>query len=221
MNRKVTTPFMVSGKLMDSKYHNEVSTKEQQMALLRATARGETVSVPVDPATYKDRLKRFTPILKHPLPLSERRSTQEALLRRILSMRVEKQVQAAATLGSAWVIEELYMRGAPIDLQDRNGFQPIHLACQTNNFEALMVLLNIGVDINAVTHSGLTPLFLATASNASEVKKLLQEQGAKMRMEPKATAPGSTILDLHLQSSESTITVKSSYVGMPSDHLLG
>ena len=52
------------------------------------------------------------------------------------------------------------MRGAPYDTRDQNGYAPIHLACNHNDFESVMVLINFGADINVETVNGVTPLFM-------------------------------------------------------------
>lgn len=91
-----------------------------------------------------------------------RRCFHEAVLRRVLSTTLNKQAFSAITLRAAWVLEEVFMRGAPVNISDLNGFTPLHIAVQNNDFECMMVLFNIGVDYNAETLSGVTPLFLGT-----------------------------------------------------------
>ena len=184
---------------------------------MKKVCRDEPVTKPGDPSLLN--LKRFVPVLKHPLPLSVERPLHEKQLRRILCMSVDKQAQAAATLGNAWVLEEVYMRGAPVHLTDRSGFTPLHMAVKNNNFECIMVLLNIGaaglVDINATTTSGMTPLFLAKASQAGEAYQLLIEQGARLSAEPKSIAPGHTILDLHRPIHSSVLGMQTEYLKQP------
>ena len=87
------------------------------------------------------------------------------------------------------------MAGAPADIQDMNGFAPIHIACQQNGFDCVMVLLNIGVDINVPTVSGLTPLYLAHAAGATQCFMLLSEHKAKLIADSQLKLPGATILD--------------------------
>lgn len=52
------------------------------------------------------------------------------------------------------------MLGAPYDTKDQNGYTPLHLACNQNDFESVMVLINFGADINAETVNGVTPLYM-------------------------------------------------------------
>ena len=93
-------------------------------------------------------------------------------------------------MGDAWVLEEMYMRGAPIDYIDSSGFSPIHLAVQINNFECVMVLIKMGADVNAQTLAGTTPLFLARAAGARETEQVLIEAGGVMQvMNPNEVPP--------------------------------
>jgi hypothetical protein len=89
-----------SGRLDKSKRQIESDDTD----LLRAIARNEPLKqvVQIDP-----KLKRYAPIFKHPLPLSEYRASHESVLRRVLSCSIEKQIQAAVTLNNAWVLEEV------------------------------------------------------------------------------------------------------------------
>lgn len=60
------------------------------------------------------------------------------------------------------------MRGAPVNVPNKNGFTPLHIAAQLNSIDSVLVLLNIGeiggVDVNSTTLSGFTPLYLARAA---------------------------------------------------------
>jgi len=212
------TPWMYSGKQSTGKHMGTPKSRKDEIDLLKKVCRDEPVTLPGDPKSNPG-LRRFVPVFKHPLPLSVDRPLHEKQLRRVLCMSLHKQAQAAATLGNGWVLEEVYMRGAPVHLADRTGFTPLHMAVNNNNFEAIMVLLNIGkegkVDINAITTSGITPLFLAKSTGAMEAMKLLEEQGARMHAEPKSVAPGHTILDLQKHTKSSVIEAQTRYIGMP------
>lgn len=196
-------------------------THKEELELLKKVCRDEPVTRPGNPS-LNPALKRFVSVFKHPMPLSVERPIHEKQLRRVLCMRLDKQAQAAATLGNAWVLEEVYMRGGPVHLADRTGFTPLHMAVNNNNFECIMVLLNIGaegkVDINATTTSGMTPLFLARAAGAGQAQALLEEQGARLHAEPKSIAPGHTVLDLQRPSHTSVIQAQTKYIGMPKAH---
>lgn len=51
-----------------------------------------------------------------------------------------------------------------IFLLDKNGSSVVHLAVQMNNIDCLMVLINIGVDLNKKNTLGFTPLYIANAA---------------------------------------------------------
>lgn len=87
------------------------------------------------------------------------------------------------------------MQGAPVDVQDKSGHYPIHLAVQTNSIDCVMVLLRIGVDVNVVSRHGYTPLFLAKANNLKHIESLLIENKAVMTILPAGDPPDATILD--------------------------
>lgn len=148
----ITSGRYVRGK--NPKYNINIETEEGIVALERAIARGESIAI------TGNAVVKYSPLFRHPLPVSEHRYKHEATLRRCLSTLLDKQAAAAVTMKNAWVLEEVYMRGAPVDVPNLNGFTPLHLAVQGNDFECMMVLFNIGVDCNAETVSGITPLYL-------------------------------------------------------------
>ena len=133
-------------------------------------------------------------------------------------MSIEKQAMAAATLGNAWVLEEVYLRGASVEIKDKSGFRPIHMAVQNNNFESIMVLLNIGIDLNVTTNSGMTPLYLARAVKSRQAEILLTEQKAKLTDIPKSVPPGATVLsvyDKQYDAPSSVLSKTGNWVGLP------
>lgn len=164
---------------------------EDQQRLLRALAKGEAIT---SPSTVKP--TKFQPILKHPLPVSDHSAAHDANYRRALCCALHRQAAAAVTFGDAWVLEELFIHGAPLNVQDANGFAPIHLAVQMNSFECVMVLINAGANLNAVTLSGVTPLYLAVASRATECASLLRENGGLMEIDLSGTSAPIQALDV-------------------------
>lgn len=182
----------------DPKFNFSLNIEGNELKLLRAIAKSEAIT-----AAGKA-VHNYKPILKHPLPTLNLRYEKEYNLQRVLSTKLEKQAMSAVALGDAWVLEEVYMRGAPVSVSDINGFTPIHLAAQTNNYECIMVLLNIGVDVNVNTLSGITPLYLAQATDSSQAISLLKEHGALRLIQPKRFAPGATVLDLTAPGSSTT-----------------
>lgn len=144
----------------------------------------------------------YTPILKHPLPISERRFDHENVLRRVLSCKPAFQGMAAISQGDAWTLEEVYMRGGPVTLSPKNGNHPIHLAVQMKSTDCVMVLINMAVDLNAVNSLGYTPLFLAHACSTKDIIKLLADNHAKMHVDTNAHIPLSrSVLDVYPEPS--------------------
>jgi len=200
--------------------------EEEDLQLLRDIARGDALTnpPPSKTATKKKFLPpKFIPLYKHPLPLSNLRHKHEANLRKILSCALEKQAIGAISIGDAWVLEEVYIRGAPVEVKDGNGFTPLHIACQLNNFNAVMVLLNIEVDINTLSVCGATPLYLAHAANARQCVTLLEEASAKRHV-PTQAVPTSALLftnDGRINPSvnqPSNLHMSAKNLGMPHNH---
>jgi len=64
--------------------------------------------------------------------------------------------------------------GASIAQQDPNGYQALHHASASGSSAALFVLLNMGANVNAITTSNRTSLFLAAdGGHVAVVKRLL------------------------------------------------
>ena len=79
-------------------------------------------------------------------------------------------------------------------MQEANGYTPLHVAVEGNKIECTMVLLNIGVDVNVTTLSGITPLYLARAARAAEVEILLMEKNARLETEKDKFIFSSTVM---------------------------
>lgn len=158
----------------------DLSSEVDALSLLRSIAKSTSIVATGTPVA------QYKPLYRHPLPVSKHRYEHECVIKKIMSCPLEKQVAAAVVSRDAHTLEEVYMRGAPVDTRNPiNGFTPLHLAVQNNSIECVMLLLHIGVDIDAVSFSGATPLYLAGARDAREVKMLLLERGAKLEVEKK------------------------------------
>mmetsp|Transcript_741 Transcript_741/g.750 ORF Transcript_741/g.750 Transcript_741/m.750 type:complete len:211 (+) Transcript_741:191-823(+) len=205
---------------------DEEETEKEYLQLLRDIARGDassSTSLSKSKVTAKPVPPRFIALYKHPLPLSNRRHKHEANLRRVLCCVLERQAISAVSLGDAWVLEEVFIRGAPVELPDENGFTPLHIACQLNDYNAVMVLINIEVNINALTVAGYTPLFLALSSDAKQCVQLLQEVGAKKHVPLTAVASSSLLFETDLKPSRnntqpSVLHLAAKNLGMPHEH---
>jgi len=160
----------------------------------------------------------YLPLFKHPLPVSETRFLHEDILRKVLSCKLSFQGMAAITKGDAWVLEEVYMRGGPATLTGKNGSMPIHLAVKMKSVDCVMVLINVGVDLNSVNSFGFTPRFLARSERSGEIEKLLVENGAAYVVEEQIVGPDSTVLDVRPGRGVGSTYMPSSldaFLGMP------
>ena len=63
--------------------------------------------------------------------------------------------------GRVGEVEEMLVRGVPVDTVDDNGNTLVHVACQNGSKKIARVALRFGADINAVNHAGNTPLYFA------------------------------------------------------------
>jgi ankyrin repeat protein len=161
--------------------------------------------------------------LKHPLPPSENRHEHEKCLRKVLSCKINFQGIAAITLGDAWSLEEVFIRNGDSVLGEKNGSSPIHIAIQLASIDCLLVLINIGVDLNKPNCFGFTPLYLARASSLSTIEEMLISNGAKLKANTDNEKNfHSSILDIELKKIESPKACInnniSKYNKLPSSH---
>jgi hypothetical protein len=68
---------------------------------------------------------------------------------------------------------------ADINLPDREGNTPLHIAVKTDNLECAEVLLAFRADPNALNRNGATPLDVATAQRAPVYLKTTQRQTSR------------------------------------------
>lgn len=177
-----------------------MTAEDDSRKLLRCIARSEGLN------STQGRTKGYLPLYKHPLPVSETRFIHEDTLRKVLSCKLEFQAMAAISRGDAWTLEEIFMRGGLKTMKGKNGSSPIHLAVQMNSIDAVMVLINIGVDINEVNSMGFTPLFLAKSAGANQIEQLLLENGAKLVVDKvEADDPIVTVLDVHPEQTHGLV----------------
>lgn len=163
-----------SGRYGDLRYSAYDSNSDEATNLLRAIAKSTSV---VSPGLSR---KGYKALYRHPLTVSKHRYEHELVLNRIMSCPLHKQAAAAVVARDAHSLEEVFIRGAPVDIADPfNGFTPLHLAIQLGSVECVMVLLNIEVDVNVASSSGATPLFLSGSQGMTEVRALLLARGAK------------------------------------------
>ena len=87
----------------------------------------------------------------------------------------------AAKTGKANVLEELAALGAPLGERDtgEEGLYPIHWAVRNGNYDAMMFLIQQGVDVNVTSSNGCSPLDWAKSEGYSRLIKVLKKAGGK------------------------------------------
>lgn len=191
--------------------------EETAFSLLRSVARSDGL------CAVEERQKRYLPLFKHPLPISDHRQDHENVLRKISSCKPEKQTFAAICQGDAWTLEEVIMNGAPFNVKDHKGNSPLHLAVQVRSVECIMVLINAGIDVNVTNTLGFTPLYLAHSLGLSAIENFLAENKAKMHIDIYGDAPPETVLDVIPQSATphqivNSPTKREKMLGQPSKY---
>lgn len=138
----------------------------------------------------------YTPLYRHPLDVSEKRFAHEENLRKILSSKVAFQGITSVAKGDAWTLESVYMRHGMACLGDRHGTTPLHLAVQMNYLDCVMVLANIGVDLNIPNLLGYTPLYVAKLNGFHDIDRFLMERKACLKPSTVTVNPTTTVLEV-------------------------
>ena len=76
------------------------------------------------------------------------------------------------------MMQKAISKGAEVDLQNRWGRTPLHVAARRGCVEVAGVLLKHGAKVNAVTREGWTPLHVARKSGHADMVKFLLSRGA-------------------------------------------
>lgn len=77
----------------------------------------------------------------------------------------------AADLGDVSLLTHLIVRGADVNLADRQAVYPLHAAVYSMRFEIVQMLLSNGADVNAMDHVGLTPLSKVFHADVADCKR--------------------------------------------------
>jgi ankyrin repeat protein len=94
---------------------------------------------------------------------------------------LDKPIHKAAYKGDLKKVKEIIDRDPnEINVQDAQGFTPLHLASGKGHIEIVEFLLNHGADIELEIFNGVTPLMLAAQYVTNETIKTLLEHGAKV-----------------------------------------
>jgi ankyrin repeat protein len=84
-------------------------------------------------------------------------------------------IHAAASGGSAAILEILLKHGADPDARQEMGFTAAHSAAANGNVEMLRLLAEHGADLQARSEKGEKPLDFAQRQNRAEAVKFLEE----------------------------------------------
>jgi hypothetical protein len=179
---------------------------EDFLHLMEAIAKSEGLQV----KNKGNVVPSYTPIFRHPLPVSEHKFYHERNLQRVMSCKREFQAVAAISQCDGWTLEEVYMKGGESVLGSKNGDSPLHLAVQMESIDCLLVLLNIGVDLNKPNALGFSPLQIAEAKGLTDISKLLRERGAHQQATVNDHAPDTTCLDVYPENKYLTSSQKPS-----------
>ncbi|CAI2731420.1 unnamed protein product [Schistosoma spindalis] len=76
--------------------------------------------------------------------------------------------------------------GGCCSIQSRNGFTPLHLACQDGNEKMTKLLIDSGSKVNALAKNGLTAMHLAAQEDSVKAAELLFNAGAELDLKTKA-----------------------------------
>jgi ankyrin repeat protein len=90
----------------------------------------------------------------------------------------------------------LVKNGADVDLIDKYGITPLHIAVRYNIPDLVSLLVEKGADVNIENDYGFTPLILAVHLNNVEMVRLLVEEGVDVNIK---NVSGVTALDLAIK----------------------
>lgn len=97
---------------------------------------------------------------------------------------------SAASDSGENLVPYLIAKGAKLNMQDNDGFTPLHIYAITGRTYGLTALLHHGADPNLISSlNSLTPLHVALQHNRSETANMLLCYGAKLIISSAAAAP--------------------------------
>ena len=70
--------------------------------------------------------------------------------------------------------------GANINIQENDGFTPLHMACQEGNIEIARILIQNNATVDALNKYTVTPLYYAIYYGYENITWLLLDNGAKV-----------------------------------------
>lgn len=79
-------------------------------------------------------------------------------------------------------ISEVFGRGGSVNITDKYGSTPLHIAVRTERMNWVQILLNNRADINAADNQGYTPLYHAAQFNDVDYVTILLNNGANVNI---------------------------------------
>jgi ankyrin repeat protein len=89
-------------------------------------------------------------------------------------------IHEAAKAGNHQIIELLIHRGSEIDLQNNDGWTPLHFASDGGHVESVLLLMNQGADVSLTDKMGRTPWRLALANGHEQVALELRQRWSEL-----------------------------------------
>jgi len=74
----------------------------------------------------------------------------------------------AAELDNSWAISLLASKGADLNIRDRRGDTPLHLAIRSGSMKAARALIEAGADLTLANSEGLQPLMIAVINKTGQ-----------------------------------------------------
>jgi ankyrin repeat protein len=118
----------------------------------------------------------------------------------LLAAGVNLDLHQAAVVGNLDTVKaELTDYPEDLDIYSRDGFTPLLMACYFGHAEMAQYLLDIGADVQAVSHNpmGIQAIHAAAANSNMTILQALLEKGANANAKQ---ASGNTALDQAIQS---------------------
>ncbi|WP_264704376.1 ankyrin repeat domain-containing protein [Wolbachia endosymbiont (group B) of Apotomis betuletana] len=106
---------------------------------------------------------------------------------------LDKELLISTEKGDLEKVRDGIRQGANVNVQDGQGWTPVFLAIQNNNFNIVELLLDNSADIKVKDNEAWTPLHLAVQLGSLDVVERLVERGADFNA---STADGRTPLDI-------------------------
>jgi len=149
-----------------------------QLCMRDAAAAAQQPVQPVQPPPPRQAPQPLAP--SAPASAPPQRAPQAKAPRSALELGQD--LLGAARHRDARQVEQLLQEGAAVNVQDKDGMTPLHLAAQSGSVVVTELLLRNGASARMTNSKGLTPLHYASArSGGAPVAELLLQAGASVR----------------------------------------